>query len=155
MLLFFELVYLTLYTAYEYTFFLFRLIFPRKKDYQFRGKTVLITGAGSGLGQQLSIDFVKLGAEVIGWDINKDGLEETARKIREIPNNASLQGNGDVDTNFTYNIVDVSDCSSVYETANRIKNPVDILINNAGIRTSKRPIQEKRDFFLVNPPPPN
>lgn len=45
------------------------------------GKTVLITGAASGIGRATAIECCRMGAEVIITDINPDGLEETFRAI--------------------------------------------------------------------------
>ena len=44
------------------------------------GKTVLITGAASGIGRATAIECCRMGAEVI---INPDGLEETFRQLPE------------------------------------------------------------------------
>lgn len=41
------------------------------------GKRFLITGAASGLGRATSIILSKLGADLVLWDINNDGLEKT------------------------------------------------------------------------------
>lgn len=47
------------------------------------GKTVLITGAASGIGRATAIECCRMGAEVIITDINPDGLEETFRQLPE------------------------------------------------------------------------
>ena len=44
------------------------------------GKTVLITGAASGIGRATAIECCRMGAEVVITDINPEGLEETDRK---------------------------------------------------------------------------
>ena len=41
-------------------------------------------GAGSGIGQLMSIDFAKRGATIVAWDINKQGNQETARLIKTV-----------------------------------------------------------------------
>ncbi|MBR6370468.1 MAG: SDR family oxidoreductase [Bacteroidaceae bacterium] len=41
------------------------------------GKTILVTGAGSGIGRATSIECTKMGANVIVTDINGQSLEET------------------------------------------------------------------------------
>ena len=50
---------------------------------QSKGELVLITGEGSGLGRELAIRFAKLGANIVVWDINKLGLDETIKLINE------------------------------------------------------------------------
>ena len=42
------------------------------------GKTIIVTGAGSGIGRETSLVLAKQGATVIMLDINEDGLTETA-----------------------------------------------------------------------------
>ncbi|MCA1764418.1 MAG: SDR family NAD(P)-dependent oxidoreductase, partial [Flavobacteriales bacterium] len=43
----------------------------------FSKKTVVITGAGSGIGRALAVEFGKLGAKLALNDFKKDGLDET------------------------------------------------------------------------------
>lgn len=43
------------------------------------GEIVLITGAGSGLGRLLAVQFAHLGSVLVLWDINEEGNEETRR----------------------------------------------------------------------------
>lgn len=46
-----------------------------------QNKTVLITGAGSGIGRETSVVLSKLGANLILIDLNKEGLMETSKLI--------------------------------------------------------------------------
>ena len=48
---------------------------------RFEEMTVLITGAGSGIGQETSLAFAETGAVVIGVDRSEDGLGATAALI--------------------------------------------------------------------------
>lgn len=89
---------------------------------------ILITGSGSGIGQLMCVEFAKLGAIIVAWDINQAGLDKTKQLVEE---NGSKC--------FTY-VVDVSNRSAVYETANRVKQDVGfvyMLVNNAGIVIGK------------------
>lgn len=44
-------------------------------------KTILITGAGSGIGQATAITASKVGAKVVLLDVSKEGLESTMEKL--------------------------------------------------------------------------
>ena len=87
---------------------------------EFTDKTVVVTGAGHGLGREMSQAFSARGGVVWACDINTERLEET----RE-----GCQGNCQVRT------VDVSDDASVrsfIDEAAGDSGKVDILVNNAG-----------------------
>uniref|UniRef100_A0A8R1DID5 Uncharacterized protein n=1 Tax=Caenorhabditis japonica TaxID=281687 RepID=A0A8R1DID5_CAEJA len=104
-------------------------ILPRK---DVRGQTVLITGAGSGLGRLMAYEFGKLGARLVLWDINEPGNEETL---------AELARSGVEAKAYT---LDLSDYNQINHTADLVKKDVgkvDILINNAGIVTGKKLLQ--------------
>jgi len=93
-----------------------------------RGCNVLITGAGSGLGRGLSIKFAKLGATVVGVDLNLDGLKGTAELIEKN------------DGQFHYYECDISIPDNVYKMANQVEREIgfiSILVNNAGVVTGK------------------
>ena len=102
---------------------LFRVFFPNPRK-SVAGKVILITGAARGLGRQLAIQFGKLGAILILWDVDKDKLDLVAKELKSygVPVYAFE--------------VDVSDYSYVATAAAQVKSKVghvDILINNAAI----------------------
>src|SRR5262249_62117958 len=53
---------------------------PKAADY-FVGKTIIITGAASGIGRAAALIFAREGANVVCTDINADGAKETAEQI--------------------------------------------------------------------------
>jgi NAD(P)-dependent dehydrogenase (short-subunit alcohol dehydrogenase family) len=53
---------------------------PRTPDY-FRGKTIVITGAASGIGRATALIFAREGANVVCADINGTGVKETAERV--------------------------------------------------------------------------
>lgn len=55
--------------------------FSQKKS--LRGKTVVLTGAGNGLGRCLAFELAKEGCKVIIWDIDQEGLKKTAELVKE------------------------------------------------------------------------
>src|SRR6266576_7133136 len=53
---------------------------PKTPDY-FVGKTIIITGAASGIGRAAAMIFAREGANVVCADINGNGAKETADRI--------------------------------------------------------------------------
>jgi 3-oxoacyl-[acyl-carrier protein] reductase len=53
---------------------------PKTPDY-FAGKTIIITGAGSGIGRATASIFAREGANVVCADINEAGVKETAAQV--------------------------------------------------------------------------
>jgi 3-oxoacyl-[acyl-carrier protein] reductase len=53
---------------------------PKTPDY-FAGKTIIITGAASGIGRATALIFAREGANVVCADINENGSRETADKV--------------------------------------------------------------------------
>ena len=106
-------------------------------------KRILITGAGSGLGQALALRFAKQGMQVACVDINLEGAQGTL---------ASLSGDGHVVFS-----ADVSHDDSMQDLADKVLTDwgvPDILINNAGIASGgdvlEAPISEWRLLWEVN-----
>lgn len=105
----------------------------------------LVTGGASGLGRLFAIKLAKRGANVIIWDLNLAGLEETAKMIEELRSKKESVGKC-----YVYQ-VDISNRVAVYATAERIKQEigtVTMLINNAGVVTGKR-LLECKDEQIV------
>ena len=90
--------------------------------FSLEGKTALVTGANTGLGQGICAAYAAAGANVIG--AARRSCQETAEKI------AAYGGK------FTEIIVDLSDINvipRIVEEADKAYGRVDILVNNAGI----------------------
>lgn len=92
---------------------------------EFKGKTVLVTGASRSLGRQIAYDFAKEGAKVI---INYNTSYEEAKELKK-----------EIDNNFEESIIIQCDVSGENDVKNMVseleeKNiRIDILINNAGL----------------------
>ncbi|VBB48732.1 putative short chain dehydrogenase [uncultured Paludibacter sp.] len=90
-------------------------------------KTVLITGAASGIGKIMARLFLEQGSKVVIWDIDQEKINETIQDLSNLGNISAYK-------------VDVSNIAQVKETADKVKKEVgavDILINNAGIVIGK------------------
>jgi 2-deoxy-D-gluconate 3-dehydrogenase len=90
--------------------------------FSLEGKTALVTGANTGLGQGICEAYARAGANVIG--VARRSCEETAKAIAKIGGS------------FTEIIADLSDLAvipAIVEKAIAAYGRVDILVNNAGI----------------------
>jgi len=62
---------------------------PKSPEY-FKGKTIIITGAGSGIGRATALIFAREGANVVCADINEDAVAQTVEMIDGAYNGKSL-----------------------------------------------------------------
>jgi NAD(P)-dependent dehydrogenase (short-subunit alcohol dehydrogenase family) len=62
---------------------------PKTPDY-FHGKTILITGAGSGIGRSTALVFAREGANVVCADIDPDAAERVANQVIQMGAKASF-----------------------------------------------------------------
>ena len=53
---------------------------PKTPDY-FSGKTIIITGAASGIGRAAALIFAREGANVVCADLNEPGARDTASQV--------------------------------------------------------------------------
>lgn len=88
--------------------------------FSLKGKSVVITGGGSGIGKAISVLFGKQGAFVHIMELNGDAANETVNEIVK---------EGGKAISYSCN---VSDQRQVVDTYNKI-GAIDILVNNAGI----------------------
>lgn len=88
------------------------------------GKTVIITGGGSGIGKAMSILFAKQGAEVFVLDLDQSGSEKTIEEISSAGGRARF---------IKCNISVVAHVDEAVRTITATNSTVDILVNNAGI----------------------
>ncbi|MDQ2803146.1 MAG: SDR family oxidoreductase, partial [Pseudomonadota bacterium] len=58
------------------------VVMPKTPDY-FHGKTIIITGAASGIGRATALIFAREGANVVCGDINEAGLQDTVEAVRQ------------------------------------------------------------------------
>ena len=99
---------------------------------RFKNKTVIVTGAGSGIGETTAIKFAQEGANVVIADIDPINGKIVTTKINDANGSALF-----VETN-------VANFDSINEMVNKTINefdPPDILINNAGINVFGEPLK--------------
>ena len=97
------------------------------------GKTVLITGAGRGIGRSIAIAFAQAGANRLIL------TARTATQLDAVANEVNAVSN---DIEVMRIPTDVSNESQVATLFQTIQGKVDILINNAGTAESYRPLAE-------------
>ena len=94
----------------------------------FAGKRAVVTGGGSGMGQELVIQLAAEGCSVATCDVNPAGLAETLARAEA----GAPQG-----TRITTHICDVSDEASVLAFRDEVRtahgDALELLFNNAGI----------------------
>ena len=89
-----------------------------------RGRAALVTGAASGLGRATALILAREGCDVCILDINADGLEETARNVRELGVRAEV---------IATDISKAENCRAAVEAAVAAFGRLDALCNVAGI----------------------
>lgn len=89
-----------------------------------KGKTIIVTGGGSGMGRELCLQLLQKEAKVIALDLNEKNLEETAQ----------LSGKHKEEFfSYTLNVADKSGVDAFAVQVIQDHGHVDGLINNAGI----------------------
>ncbi len=84
--------------------------------------SVLITGAGSGIGAGLATELARAGHHLLVSDLNLDGAEAVAGRIRAAGGSAQAVP------------LDVTSEKNVTSAVASFARPVDVLINNAGLQ---------------------
>lgn len=92
--------------------------------HDFSGKTVLVTGGGSGIGRATVLAFARAGADLVLCDVDERGLAETEAAARALGREVLARR------------VDVASRDAMRafaEEVHRGRAAVDILVNNAGV----------------------
>ncbi len=90
----------------------------------FQDKTVLVTGASTGIGRCVALDYAREGADVILAARSKDKLESLATEIRSLGRKAWV---------FSVDLSIQGEAIKVVQKALEEAGKIDILVNNAGI----------------------
>jgi len=112
---------------------------------KFPNKRVVITGAGSGLGRALALEFAKLGWKIGIVDINDAGSKETLKMVEQ------AAGEGAV---FHADVTNPNAVKAMADHFFSMWHGVDILVNNAGIAIGGAvgdvPLEQWNTIFDVN-----
>ena len=93
------------------------------RDDALQGKTIVVTGGGSGLGKSMTTYFLELGAQVVITSRNIEKLEKTASELQEKTGGKVLPVQCDVR--------DYSQVEAMLKKAVDTYGTVDVLLNNA------------------------
>ena len=105
------------------------------------GKTVVITGAASGIGRALAECFAKLGANLSLADIDAQALDNiTQTLIQNYPDRDVLAIPFDVSIKSSWQSFLTATCDHF--------GHIDVLLNNAGIEGSSKPVWATSDETL-------
>jgi NAD(P)-dependent dehydrogenase (short-subunit alcohol dehydrogenase family) len=90
----------------------------------FHGRTVLVTGAGGGLGRAIAVHFAAAGAHIVALDCNADGVETLG---------AELAARGHCCLALPCDVTDAAACARAVDAGVVRFGSLDVLVNNAGI----------------------
>src|SRR5690606_19320039 len=105
------------------------LIFVIKETFvangkQFEGKTALVTGAGSGIGEAIAKELAARGGKVVVADLSRDAAERVAQEIGAA---------GGVATAVASDVTDLASVEAMVKHAKDTFGGLDVAVNNAGI----------------------
>ncbi len=89
-----------------------------------RGKTIIVTGGGNGMGRELTLLLLKRGARVAAVDINEKALEDTSLLAGDHQGRLSLH---------VVNVTNREEVCALRDAVVKQHGAVDGVINNAGI----------------------
>jgi NAD(P)-dependent dehydrogenase (short-subunit alcohol dehydrogenase family) len=99
-------------------------------------KSILITGAGGGIGRVTAVEFAKRGWRVAACDFNEQSCAETVAEIRD--------GGGEADA-FLCDVGDTTQVQQVITDVVGRYGRIDAAFNNAGIPAFRIPLADVRE----------
>src|SRR4029077_6164616 len=93
--------------------------------FSLEGKTALVTGAGSGIGQRIAVGLAEAGASVGCFDLaSSKGLDETVSRIGSVGSRALA---------LTGNVTKADDLAAAISALERELGPLSLAANCAGV----------------------
>jgi len=93
-----------------------------------KGKVILVTGGGQGLGAAICRAMAEDGAKVIAGDVNENKLQNVVKEITD--------SGGDIKS-YPMNVADEENVQKVISQIIKEHGKIDVVINNAGIDYTK------------------
>ncbi|NIS08567.1 MAG: SDR family oxidoreductase [Candidatus Dadabacteria bacterium] len=91
---------------------------------QFKDKVVIVTGAGTGIGKEIAIQFAEQGAKIAIAGRRKSKLNEVKKIIEK---------NSGICYIIQADVSKVSDTKNIVNQTKKVFGKIDILVNNAGV----------------------
>lgn len=109
-------------------------------SFDFKGKCVLVVGAGSGIGKEIARIFAECGADVVLGDYNTANGEQTAAEIRDM---------GCRSVFYPCNVANRDEVESLVDQAAAFGKAcaVDVIVNAAGVASSQDTINISDEEF--------
>lgn len=101
-----------------------------------KNKSVVVTGASSGMGKAIVELFAGEGANVVAVARRKERLEALVEQLKDVPGNVVL---------FVGDVSKREDCEGMIDLAVREFGGLDVLVNNAGIMDDMAPMAQVCD----------
>ena len=113
-------------------------------NFDLSNRVAVVTGGAQGFGFAISERFIKSGAKVIIWDIDKKATEEAIEKLNS--------------KECSYQLVDITNFDEIKKSLSDIETKygkIDIFINNAGIAgknttVAEYPLEEWKKVIELN-----
>lgn len=108
-----------------------------EQNFNFTGKTILITGASSGIGKETSVYLSKLGAKILMISLDLNELEQT-----------SLELSGESHAFYNFDLSEILGIEGLINKIIKDHGPVDGFVHCAGIGAVRPLSLSKYDFML-------